>query len=369
MVARPESADHQETDDIGKVFGPDFQQSLSQFGIRERAAGNGQPEVKGQQGDGDGKDGITEEDQPLKADLILFVLRRVSGFSRFYWHALSYRLPALHMPGQSHRRDDLMQRDDYIEANRKMWDETADIHAAGYVAGLAQRVRAPDFSTFDDVEKSLFAQIGLKDKAVIQLGCNNGRELISVKKAGAGRCVGVDVSDKFIAQGTQLASLGGVDVEFVRSSVYDLPHEFYAAFDLVYITMGVLGWLPDLDAFFAIVSRLLRTDGQLFIYEMHPILNMFEGDKGLTAEASYFQAEPFVDEEGPDYLDPTQTVKSVSYWFPHKLSDVIGGCLKHGLNLTHFEEYGHDISAVYAAFEHLAKKPPLSYSLVARKTA
>jgi ubiquinone/menaquinone biosynthesis C-methylase UbiE len=262
-----------------------------------------------------------------------------------------------------------MQRDDYIEANRNMWNETADVHARGYVTQLSERLKDPAFSTFDDVEKRIFAEIGLKDKAVIQLGCNNGRELISVKKAGAGRCVGVDVSDKFIAQGQRLADLGGVKVEFIRSSVYDLRPELDGQFDLVYITIGVLGWLPDLEAFFAIVSRLLKKDGQLFIYEMHPILNMFDADKGLAMEASYFKEGPFVEEAGPDYMDPSQTVRAVSYWFPHKLSDVIGGCLENGLSLTHFEEYGHDISMVYAAFEDLPKKPPLSYSLVARKTA
>jgi SAM-dependent methyltransferase len=261
-----------------------------------------------------------------------------------------------------------MQPSDYIEANRRMWNETADVHARGYVAKLFESVKAPDFSTFDDIEKRIFSQVGLKDKAVIQLGCNNGRELISVKKAGAGKCVGVDVSDKFIAQGKQLASLGGVDVDFVRLSVYDIPHDFDGQFDLVYITIGVLGWLPDLDAFFEIVARLLKTDGQLFIYEMHPILNMFDADKGLAVEASYFQSEPFMDGEGPDYLDSSQMVKAVSYWFPHKLSDVIGGCLKHGLRLSTFEEYAHDISAVFATFERFAKKLPLSYSLLARKT-
>jgi ubiquinone/menaquinone biosynthesis C-methylase UbiE len=260
-----------------------------------------------------------------------------------------------------------MQPTDYIEANRSMWNETADVHAQGYVTKLLERLKDPDFSTFDDVEKHIFADINLDGKAVIQLCCNNGRELISVKKAGAGRCVGIDVSDKFIAQGQQLARLGGVDIEFLRSNVYDIPHTLFGQFDLVYITIGALGWLPDLDAFFGIVSRLLRTDGQVFIYEMHPILNMFDADKGLTVEASYFQREPFVDGEGPDYYDPTQVIKSVSYWFPHKLSDVIGGCLKHGLSLTHFEEYAHDLSMVYAAFENFEKKPPLSYSLVARK--
>jgi hypothetical protein len=54
------------------------------------------------------------------------------------------------------------------------------------------------------------------------------------------------------------------------------------------VTIGVLGWLPDLDGFFGVVSRLLRRDGQLFLYDMHPILNMFEVDKGLVVEASYF---------------------------------------------------------------------------------
>jgi SAM-dependent methyltransferase len=260
-----------------------------------------------------------------------------------------------------------MQRDDYIEANRQMWNETAAIHAR-VRAGLAQRIQSPDFSTFDDVEKRIFSEIGLKNKAVIQLACNNGRELISVKKAGAGRCVGVDLSDKFIAQARQLSNLAGVEVDFIRSSVYDLPRELDGQFDLVYITIGVLGWLPDLESFFKVVAHLLKQDGQLFVYEMHPILDMFEADKGLVVQSSYFRTEPFEDVESPDYLDPSQTVKSVAYWFPHKLSDIIGGCLKHGLRLTQFDEYDHDVSMVYAPFEDLEKKPPLSYSLVARKT-
>jgi SAM-dependent methyltransferase len=280
------------------------------------------------------------------------------------WHHSSQSIEGLKV--KTHMNT--MQPGDYVEANRRMWNGLADIHAQDYGIKLIERVKTPGFSTFDDVEKRIFAQIGLKDKAVIQPGCNNGVELISIKKAGAGRCVGIDISDKFIAQGKQLASAGCVDVDFVRSSVYDIPGDLEGQFDLVYITIGVLGWLPDLDRFFGIVSSLLKKDGQLFIYEMHPILNMFEAEKGLEVDASYFRREPFVEEETQDYMNPARVVKAVSYWFPHTLADVIGGCLSHGLNLTQFEEYGHDLSMVYAAFEHLPNKPPLSYSLVARKT-
>ncbi len=262
-----------------------------------------------------------------------------------------------------------MQRDDYAEANRRMWNETAEIHARGYDEAFIQRLKSPQFTTFDEVEKRIFAEIRLADKTVIQLACNNGRELISVKKAGAGRCVGVDISDKFIAQARQMAALAGADVEFIRSSVYDLPPELGGQFDLVYITIGVLGWMPDLDAFLELVTRLLKPCGQVFIYEMHPILNMYDGDHGLVPDASYFRTEPFADAEEPDYLHPDQVVSSVSYWFPHKLSDVIGGCLRHGLTLTHFEEYAHDISMAYASFEKFETKLPLCYSLVARKSS
>ena len=257
----------------------------------------------------------------------------------------------------------------YIEANRLMWNKTAAVHAESYVNDLLSRISATDFTTFDVVEQRLFAQLGLASKSVAQLCCNNGRELIAVKKAGAGRCVGFDISDEFIKQARHLVIASGVEVEFIQRDVYDIGDEFNQQFDLVYITIGALGWLPVLKPFFALIARILKPKGQLFIYEMHPILNMFDAKKGLQIDDSYFRTEPFVDESEPDYMNPDVIVDGVSYWFPHTLADVIGNCLQHGLSLTHFAEYDHDISMVYAKFAEFDKKPPLSYSLIAKKTA
>jgi ubiquinone/menaquinone biosynthesis C-methylase UbiE len=256
---------------------------------------------------------------------------------------------------------------DYAQANREMWNQTADVHAKAKLEGLLESVKSSDFTTFDEVEKSIFEKIGLKDKAVIQLSCNNARELISCKKAGAGRCVGVDISDKFIEQGKRLAQAGNVQIELVCSSIYDLPHDYDNSFDIVYVTIGALGWLQDMDAYFELVARLLKVGGQIFIYEMHPVLDMFDAETGLEIKHSYFKTDPYVTEEAPDYFDPSTIVAAPSYWFHHKLSDIIGGCLNNGLNLTHFAEYGHDIGMVFKDFESLEKKPALSYSLVAQK--
>jgi ubiquinone/menaquinone biosynthesis C-methylase UbiE len=255
---------------------------------------------------------------------------------------------------------------DYSEANRAMWNQTADVHAKAKLEGLLEAVKAPDFTTFDEVERTIFEQIGLKDKAVIQLSCNNARELISCKKAGAGRCVGVDISDKFIEQGKLLAQAGNVEIELVRSSIYNLPNDFDNSFDLVYVTIGALGWLQDINAYFKIVSRLLKPKGQIFIYEMHPMLDIFNSETGLEIKHSYFRSDPYIEEAAPDYYDPSTIVEAKSYWFYHKLSDLIGGCLNNGLSLTHFQEYDHDISNVYKAFESFEKKPAMCYSLVAK---
>jgi SAM-dependent methyltransferase len=220
------------------------------------------------------------------------------------------------------------------------------------------------------VEQQIFNTLALTGKAVAQLSCNNGRELINCKEAGAGRCVGFDISDEFINQGHQLAAaVAGVPVEFVGTSVYGIPEHLDSTFDIVYVTVGALGWLPDLRAYFEIVARLLKDGGHLFIYEMYPVLNMFDAKTELEVKHSYFRTEPYVEETGPDYMDPYQTVTAMSYWFHHKLSDVITDCLESGLSLTHFEEYSHDISNVYKAFQDLDLKPPLSYALVAKKAA
>jgi ubiquinone/menaquinone biosynthesis C-methylase UbiE len=256
---------------------------------------------------------------------------------------------------------------DYVEANREMWNQTADVHEKVALEKLLESVKSPIFSTFDEVEKTIFAQIGLTSKAVIQLSCNNARELIGCKKAGAGRCVGVDISDKFIEQGKLLAQTGKVEIELVRSSVYDLSHDYDNSFDIIYVTIGALGWLQDIDAYFKIVNRLLKPGGQIFIYEMHPILFMFEGETGLEVKKSYFDTAPDVVNEAADYLDPNVVVKATSYWFQHTMSEILGGCLNNALAITHFKEYDHDISMNYKAFELFEKKPPLCYSLVAQK--
>lgn len=262
-----------------------------------------------------------------------------------------------------------MNRDDYTEANRRTWNETAALHADSQLPKLLEGFADPAFGTLDEIERGVFAEIGVAGKRVAQLSCNNGRELLSVLRLGAAEGVGFDISDRFIEQGRRLAEVAGLTgrAGFVRSDVYAIPSSYDAGFDIVYVTVGALGWLPDLDGYFAVVARLLRPGGHLFIYEMHPMLDMFDPESGLEVKHSYFNKEPFESSGDPDYYEPDKIVEGVSYWFPHTMSEVIGGCLHNGLNPTRFEEFGHDVSMVYRAFRDFENRPALSYALVARK--
>jgi SAM-dependent methyltransferase len=255
------------------------------------------------------------------------------------------------------------------ETNRNMWNETAALHERHRFARLQEAFGDPAFSTLDAVASSALARIGLSGKAVAQLLCNNGRELISVERAGAARTVGFDIADAFVDQGRRLAQAARSRAEFVRTDVYDIGAEYHDSFDLVYVTVGALGWLADLPAWYRLVTRLLRSGGHLFIYEMHPILDMFEPGQGAELRHSYFRTEPFVVESAPDYLAPQEVVASRSVWFHHTLGDVIGGALRAGLVLGEFAEHPHDVSAEFKALQDAQATPPLSYHLVARKGA
>ncbi|MFC7420064.1 class I SAM-dependent methyltransferase [Iodobacter arcticus] len=160
---------------------------------------------------------------------------------------------------------------DYTEINRSMWNLTAEINKKEGLDQLLSAIKNPEFSSFDAVEKELFARFPLNGKDVLQIGCNSGQELCSVKRADASRCVGVDISDSFIEQARVLARHAELDIEFICSDIFDLKNHCQRSFDLVYITVGVLGWMPNLPRLLALIHSWLKPNGQLFIYEQHPI--------------------------------------------------------------------------------------------------
>lgn len=263
-----------------------------------------------------------------------------------------------------------MSEDDRISLNRRAWNEVAPIHAARRMDALRAGFARPGYGTLDATLTALLTEIGVRGLDVAQLCCNNGRELLSVLNLGARRGVGFDLSDAFLAQARELAEIAGLPATFHHGPVEEIPASYDGSFDRALATVGTLWWLADLDAFFATAARLLRPGGALVLYEMHPILEIYEGGGGdapLQPKHDYFDRGPFRDTDGLDYYGHEDYEASPAIGHHHTMGDVMTACVKSGLAIESLREFGHDISNSYSRLEREPARPPMCYTLVARK--
>ena len=271
--------------------------------------------------------------------------------------------------------EDTRSRDEFTACNRAAWNEAAPVHAASELDRLLHEVRKPGFTCLDATATRALQEAGVAGSRVAQLACNNGREVLSMLTLGAVSGVGFDISEGFIAQAVELAQCVGreIDCEFLVSDLYEIPARYDSTFDLVYSSVGVLGWMPDLAGFFGVAERLLKPEGRLVIYELHPVLGMYDPDRatdperpGAAPSHTYFSADPFSDTTGLDYWRGTQYESSAFFWFPHTLGDIVSSCIEAGLDLRSVREYGHDISRIYGRLETAETVPPMCFVLLAR---
>lgn len=263
----------------------------------------------------------------------------------------------------------VLTSNEIVAANRESWNEAAGRHRAhAQYAALLAGFATPGFSVLDDTLTARLLGLGLAGKAVVQLCCNNARELLSVKNLGAASVTGFDFAAAFLDQARELAAAGGIEAAFVQSEIARIPADYNKRFDLALVAIGVLGWMPDLAEFFATARRLLKPGGHLVIYEDHPILNMYDDrDRGgpPQPDESYFRSEPYRHDNGLDYWANQDYTARPCYWTFHKMSDVVMGVVRAGFALEDFEEFPHTVGT-RAHFENQPQQLPLSYILVAR---
>jgi SAM-dependent methyltransferase len=259
-------------------------------------------------------------------------------------------------------------------ANRLAWDASAARHktAADFERQLAGFADAA-FSTFDPVISDVLRTQGVDGARAVQIGCNNGRETLSMLSLGAREAVGIDQSTAFLelAEELRAVSLHAGRCRFVEANIYELPVDLEAGFDLALITIGVVNWMPDLARFFEVVSSLLSAGGRLVIYETHPVLDMFEphAEDPHRLAYSYFRTDPFITDEEIVY-DGSETAKAPpSYWHFHTMGEIVTGCVGAGLQIRQLTEYPHsNREPDYDVYVGQEAQLPLCYTLVAEKT-
>lgn len=253
------------------------------------------------------------------------------------------------------------------EANKAAWNASAHLHATGAVwEALLQAASEPGFSTFDTCLTETLSGLDLKGKRAVQVGCNNGRELLSLASFGAVPAVGIDQSGAFLAQARVLSDAAQIAPDWIEANIYDLPPDI-GTFDFVLITIGVLNWMPDLPRFFEIVAGLMAPGAQLVIYETHPVLEMFdyEGETPFEPSFNYFQTAPLSATETFSYDGVDHGEGTVSYWYFHSMGEIVTSCVQAGLKIMRLTEHGHsNREPEYDIYAGRAAQLPMSYTLV-----
>ena len=261
-----------------------------------------------------------------------------------------------------------------FESNRAAWNQALAYHQRARKNALQAGFKTPDFTTFDrdcdDVLLEALSHVNFSGKTIAQIPCNNGRELLSLMRFGAEKAVGFDISDTAVAEAKQLAGIAKLDAEFARINVLEIGDEYNGAFDFIYISEGSLQWFPDLDAYFTVVSRLLKKGGQILIFEIHPFAYFFEN--GFDPEkrnpdyaASYFEKGPYTYKDGLDYVGGVLYEAEECFWFMHKMSDILNAVWRGGIEVTEFEEY--NLEMANDPNQQNLDKFPLSYILIGKK--
>ena len=225
--------------------------------------------------------------------------------------------------------------EDHFAANRAMWDERVPIHVdsdfydvGGFKAGR---------SDLHDFEIAEVGPVG--DQDLLHLQCHFGLDTLSWARLGA-RVTGLDFSAPAIEAARALADECGLAADFVCANVYDAPEVLTHRFDVVYVSLGAIIWLPDIWRWAEIVEALLRPGGRLYLRETHPFTGTL-GNDDLSVALDYFHAdEPQAWDDAGTYADPeATTIQNRSYEWQHPVSDVVSAVIGQGLHLDLLHEF------------------------------
>lgn len=236
--------------------------------------------------------------------------------------------------------------DDAFETNRAAWNRRTAIHLESKFYDVEAFRRGA--CSLNEIEKGILGDVS--GQRILHLQCHFGQDSLSLARLGA-RVTGVDLSDKAIEAARTLNDELGLDAEFVCCDLYSLPDHLEGSFDRVYTSYGVIGWLPDLDRWAAIVERYLEPGGKFLLVEFHPLVWMW--NDSLTAiEASYFNRGPMKYAQQGTYTDGGKDQEIESVVWNHGLGEVVTALLKQGLCIERLEEFDY---SPYDCFEKVVQ--------------
>jgi SAM-dependent methyltransferase len=256
-------------------------------------------------------------------------------------------------------------------ANRSAWDEAAERYE-GWLEDAIAEIRSGGSNLFG-AEIELIGDLHGRCHRAIHLQCAAGRDTLALWNLGADEVVGIDFSERMLELAARLTDATGAPARWIQSDVLDVPHELDGTADLLYTGRGSVIWLHDLDAWAAVIARLLSGDGRFVLFEGHPAEWLFDADEDghwIATDYDYFGGAEASRGWAPEYIerlsldDADQSWKFARAW---TLGEVITALLRAGLRLETVAEYPIDWWGGHRDVRPQDRgRVPLSFSIVGR---
>ena len=257
-------------------------------------------------------------------------------------------------------------------ANRAAWDEAAERYE-GWLAEAIDLIATGGSNLFP-VEQALIGDLHGRCRRAIHLQCAGGRDTLSLWTAGADEVVGIDFSPRMLELARRLSEAVGAPARWIEADVLDAPHELDSTADLLYTGRGSLMWLQDLDAWAAVLARLLAPEGRLVIFEGHPVEWLFDVDEDghwIATDYDYFAGPEASKGWARGYIDHLSIADDDQSWkFARAwtLGEVVTAIVRAGLRLEALAEHPIDWWGGHGDAAPAERgRLPLSFSIVARR--
>lgn len=232
---------------------------------------------------------------------------------------------------------------EYVAVNRANWDERVPAHVASPDYAVERFLKDPSFlSGVVSFDVPLLGDV--RGQEALHLQCHIGTDTLSLARLGA-HMSGLDFSEPALAQARELAQATGAEIDYVCAEVYDAPQALgEGRFELLYTGIGALCWMPDIDRWAEVVSRLLAPGGRLFIREGHPMLWAIDEtrpDGLLVVDLPYFErAEALVWTAEGTYVQTEENFEhNITHVWNHGLAETMDALQRHGMRITAFAEH------------------------------
>ncbi|MCL2702365.1 MAG: class I SAM-dependent methyltransferase [Defluviitaleaceae bacterium] len=258
-----------------------------------------------------------------------------------------------------------------IDSNKHAWSQLSKNHYEAFKKMLSDGAHR-----FNPYIKDEIGDIS--GKKVIHLQCNTGADTILLAQM-AEFAAGVDLVPDNVRYAKALADdLNIKNIDFIESDIMEFTEKHSEKYDVVFVSEGAIGWLPDLKKWGKTIRHLLKDDGFFYVFDSHPFFLMFDESKlaGNVMEVKYpyFSKEPDVDDSIGGYASESKGGVKAYFWM-YTVSDIINALSSAGLHIEYFNEFTEnffdaegmrdaDGNGLYN-YDYNNKKFPMSFSLKA----